>query len=395
MSETTYQLIAIGLYFAAMVGIGLYAAGRTKDHADDMLAGRGLGSLTGMLLVAGVTLLYTLFGGFLGASLTDVVQGTMMFLALIIVPVIAFFVVGGLGEVQDAIGESGAELTGLFPADLTVAAVISIVSALAWGLGYVGQPHIIVRFMALRSVRSAASARRIGIGWMIISLTGAVLSGFIGIAYVQRETGGLDNPETVVLVMAQALLHPFVAGLVLAAVLAAIMSTISSQLIVCSSALVEDLFMALSSRRPTQGRMVLYGRLCVLVVGLIALVLAINPSDTILGLVAFAWAGFGAAFGPVILLSLFWRRLSNWGALSGMVVGAATVFLWDALRGWSDAAVFQLYEILPGFVLNIAVAVVVSRLTYRPDPEVEAEFSEAAAQVGAARARAETAPARR
>ena len=177
----------------------------------------------------------------------------------------------------------------------------------------------------------------------------------------------------------------------LAAVLAAIMSTISSQLIVCASALVEDLFMAVSKRRPTQGRMVLYGRLCVLVVGIIALVLAINPSDTILGLVAFAWAGFGAAFGPIILLSLFWRRLTNWGALAGMVVGAATVFLWDAMSRWSDAAVFEIYEILPGFVLNIIVAVVVSLLTYRPDPQIDAEFTEAAAQVNAARSRTEVA----
>ena len=332
--------------------------------------------LLGMLLVGGVTLGYTLFGGFLGASLTDVVQGVMMLCALIAVPVFAVVTIGGLEGVQAGIAASDAHLSGLFPAEWNSAAVLTIVSSLAWGLGYVGQPHIIVRFMALRDVAAARTARRIGLSWMVVSLVATIVTGFVGVAYVQRTGLALDNPETVVLAMSQALLHPFVAGLVLAAVLAAIMSTISSQLIVTSSALVEDLLHVFMKRRPKPVTLVWLGRGCVLVVAIVAMLLAITPSDTILGLVGFAWAGFGAAFGPIVVLSLFWRRLSNWGAISGMVVGAATVFIWDGLQQSTGLEVFSLYEIVPGFVLSLLVAIVVSLLTHRHHEGIADEFTE-------------------
>lgn len=496
MNDTAFQLIAVAFYFAAMIGIGVYAWRKTRSHEDYMLAGRDLKPATaalsagasdmsgwlmmglpgaiyaaglieawiaigltigaylnwkfvaprlraytevsrnsitipsffenrlrdrsrllrivsgviilvfftfyvssgmvaggtffeatfgieyvwGMLLVGGVTLLYTLIGGFLGASLTDMVQGVMMLLALIIVPVIAFVTVGGLAGVQEGIEASGAELSGLFPAELTGAAILGIVSSLAWGLGYIGQPHIIVRFMALRSVADAKPARRIGMAWMIISLVGAVVAGFVGVAWVQRTGADVPNPETVVLAMSQALLHPFVAGLVLAAVLAAIMSTISSQLIVTSSALVEDLYQVFA-KHPSQRLLILLGRVCVLVVAVVAIVLAIVPNDTILGLVSFAWAGFGAAFGPIVLLSLFWRRLTNWGALAGMVVGAATVFIWDAIEKAGGPELFSLYEIVPGFALNLVVAIVVSLATRRDDDEIDDEFTRTGSMV--------------
>lgn len=324
--------------------------------------------LVGMIVVAGVTLLYTLFGGFLGASFTDVVQGIMMVIALIVVPVAALITIGGfdaMGASLDDLAPDHLSLTG--GAALTGGTILAIVSALAWGLGYFGQPHIIVRFMALRSPREAKTARRIGMSWMIISLIGAVFSGLVGIAYMADQGIDLGNPETVVLVMSQTLLHPFVAGLVLAAVLAAIMSTISSQLIVCSSALVEDLYRVLKKTPPDPKRMVLLGRLAVLGVGIIAALLAIVPNDTILGLVSFAWAGFGAAFGPVVLLSLFWRKLTNWGALAGMAVGAAGVFFFDAV--WVD-----MYELLPAFICALIVAVVVSLLTYREGSERQQEI---------------------
>ena len=327
--------------------------------------------LVGMLLVGGITLLYTLFGGFLGASFTDVVQGLMMVIALIVVPISAVIAVGGIDETTSLIAENAGSghLSMLGGAAVTGGTVIAIISALAWGLGYFGQPHIIVRFMALRSPQEAKSARRIGISWMIVSLCGAILSGLVGIAYMASQGIDLSNPETVVLVMSQTLLHPFVAGLILAAVLAAIMSTISSQLIVCSSALVEDLYKVFRKQPPNPKRLVLMGRLAVLGVAIIAIVLAITPNDTILGLVAFAWAGFGAAFGPIILLSLFWRKLTNWGALAGMFVGAATVFIWSGLGT-------GLYELLPAFVLALIVAVVVSLATYRHNEEIQQEFTD-------------------
>jgi len=360
----TLSGVVVLVFFTFYISSGMVAGGVFFESSFDG------DYLVGMLLVGGVTLLYTLFGGFLGASFTDVVQGLMMVIALIVVPVSAVIAIGGIDETTSLIAQNaGAEHLSLFGGAMTGATVLAIISSLAWGLGYFGQPHIIVRFMALRSPQEAKSARRIGISWMIVSLGGAILSGLVGIAYMASQGIDLSNAETVVLVMSQTLLHPFVAGLILAAVLAAIMSTISSQLIVCSSALVEDLYKVFRREPPDQKRLVLMGRLAVLVVAVIAIVLAITPNDTILGLVAFAWAGFGAAFGPIILLSLFWRKLTNWGALAGMFVGAATVFIWSAL----DTG---LYELLPAFVLATIVAVVVSLVTYKHNAEIQQEFTD-------------------
>ncbi|MGM1018218.1 MAG: sodium/proline symporter PutP [Actinomycetota bacterium] len=361
--------VVILVFFTLYISAGMVAGGvffESSFNSD---------YLTGMLIVGGVTLAYTLFGGFLGASFTDVVQGLMMVIALIVVPAAAIIAIGGLGETGALITEIAPDhLSMLAGTTITGATVLAIVSSLAWGLGYFGQPHIIVRFMALRSPGEAKSARRIGMTWMIISLFGAVISGLVGVAYIAQEGIDLANPETVVLVMSQTLLHPFIAGLILAAVVAAIMSTISSQLIVSSSALVEDLYKVIKKTPPDEKRLVLLGRGAVLGVAVIAMVLAITPNDTILGLVSFAWAGFGAAFGPVILLCLFWRKLTNWGALAGMFVGAATVFIWKAF----DTG---LYELLPAFVLGMAAAVIVSLVTYRPNAEIQQEFTDTGAML--------------
>lgn len=487
MSDQTYQLAALAIYFAAMLAIGYYAYRRTASHEDYMLAGRNLPSwaaalsagasdmsgwlmmglpgaiyvaglieswiaigltigaylnwrfvaprlraytevsrnsitipsflenrlrdssrllrvasgvvilvfftfyvssgmvaggvffessfnssyLLGMGIVAGITLLYTLFGGFLGASLTDVVQGLMMMIALIVVPLMAIIALGGPGEAISAVRDlEPGHLSFFGGTALTTTAIVGIVSALGWGLGYFGQPHIIVRFMALRNPSAATSARRIGMGWMVISMVGAVIGGLVGLAYFAESGADVGDPETVILTMAQLLLHPVIAGFVLAAVLAAVMSTISSQLIVSSSALVEDLYKVVGKDEPSPRVLVALGRLCVLVVAVVAALLALNPDGTILSLVGFAWAGFGASFGPVILLSLFWRKLTNWGALTGLVAGALTVFAWDA---WGT----DLYEIIPGFLVNLVVAVVVSRFTYQRDEEIEQEFDDA------------------
>lgn len=492
MSDRTFQLIALVLYFAAMIGIGYYAYRKTTDHEGYMLAGRklppwtaalsagasdmsgwlmmglpgaiyiaglieswiaigltigaylnwkfvaprlrsytevaknsitipsffenrlhdtsrslrvasgiivlvfftfyvssmmvaggeffrlafGTPYLTGMLIVAGVTLAYTLIGGFLGASLTDVVQGTLMMIALIIIPVIAMFAVGSFGDTMAAIREvDPSRLSMVEGRALGGATVMVIISAAAWGLGYFGQPHIIVRFMAMRDAAAAKSARRIGIGWMIISLAGAVAAGMVGIAFFHRNPEyDLANSEHVVLALSQVLMHPLLVGFVFAAVLAAIMSTVSSQLIVSSSAFVEDLYRVF--RKDTSSRrLMMLGRVCVLLVAVIATLIALNPGGTILELVAFAWAGFGASFGPAILMALFWRKLTNWGALAGMVSGAVTVFLWSSF----GPAIFgvSLYEIVPGFAVNLLVSYVVSRLTYTRNEALEQEFDEA------------------
>ncbi|MCZ2264670.1 sodium/proline symporter PutP [Isoptericola sp. QY 916] len=357
--------VIVLVFFTFYVSSGMVAGGTFFESSF------GFDYLTGLLVVGGVTLAYTLFGGFLGATWTDVAQGCLMLAALVAVPVIAIVELGGWGEVLEGIRAVDAASGTDHLSFLVGASVTGVISALAWGLGYFGQPHIIVRFMAMRSPQDAPAGRRIGISWMVVTAVGAVTTGLVGLAYANLEGLQIDNPETVFLVLAQLLFHPLVAGLVLAAVLAAIMSTISSQLIVSSSALVEDL-VKMAGLRLSNRAEVMLGRAGVLVVAVVAGVIALDRTSSILDLVGFAWAGFGAAFGPVVILSLYWRRLTRWGALSGMVAGAVVAFVW----GRSSLA-DSLYEIIPGFAVGLLAAVVVSLLTPRPDGAVVEEFDAA------------------
>ena len=354
--------IIILIFFTFYVSSGMVAGGKFFDSSF------GYDYHTGLLIVSGVVVAYTLFGGFLAVSYTDFLQGLIMFLALITVPLFGLFLTGGIGDTLDSIKTVDPEHLSLLPSTATAAVVIS---SLAWGLGYFGQPHIIVRFMAISSVKETKQARRIGIGWMMLSLLGALATALVGVAYFEQNAGELKDAETVFIVLGQILFHPFIAGIMLAAILAAVMSTISSQLIVTSSALVEDIYKALFNKTADDKHYVFIGRVAVLVVAIVAAILAWNPDSSILNLVGFAWAGFGAAFGPVILLSLYWRKLTNYGALSGMVTGAATAFIWGGIDVLSEA----LYEIVPGFLVCLIVAVVVSIVTYKPNKDIEDEFN--------------------
>ncbi|MDH5163227.1 sodium/proline symporter PutP [Heyndrickxia oleronia] len=329
----------------------------------------GLHYKTGLFIVAGVVVAYTLFGGFLAVSWTDFIQGLIMVIALLLVPAIAIFKTGGPAETFETIRSIDPTLLDLFKGTT----VLGIISALAWGLGYVGQPHIIVRFMAIKTVKETKSARRIGMGWMILSLVGTSLTALIGIAYFHNIGAplGKADAETVFIQLGQILFHPLIAGLVLAAVLAAIMSTVSSQLIVTSSALTEDLYKLMFRRNASDKELVFFGRMAVLVVAIVAALLAFDHNSTILKLVSYAWAGFGASFGPVVFLSLFWKKMNNWGAIFGMVTGAATVIIWSNL-GLSET----LYEIVPGFIVNLIVSIVVSLATYKHNGEIEKEFEQ-------------------
>jgi sodium/proline symporter len=320
----------------------------------------------GLWIVAGVVVAYTLFGGFLAVSWTDFVQGTIMFIALILVPVVTLFHTGGAADTLTTIKNIDPNLLDLWKGT----SFLGIISLFAWGLGYFGQPHIIVRFMAISSVKEMKSARRIGMGWMIFSVVGAMLTGFFGIAYFFEHGSKLSDPETVFIRLGEVLFHPLITGFLLAAILAAIMSTISSQLLVTSSSLTEDLYKILFRRSASDKELVLVGRLSVLLVALVASALAYTKNDTILNLVGYAWAGFGASFGPVILLSLFWRRMTKWGAFAGMVAGAMTVILWTQsayLKG-------LLYEMIPGFAASLAAIVIVSLLTKEPQEKVVEQF---------------------
>jgi sodium/proline symporter len=288
----------------------------------------------------------------------------MMFIALLVVPIAA---VGEIDGWDVAVARVGAINPGFNDA-FTDMTTLGIVSLMAWGLGYFGQPHILVRFMAVRAPHDVPLARLINIVWMVCGLYGAIFVGYIGIAYFAQQP--LANPETVFIRFCQIMFSPWIAGFLLAAILAAVMSTISSQLIVCSSALTEDLYRPFLRPRASERELVLVGRLSVLGVAILATVLASDPESTVLNLVAYAWAGFGAAFGPVIILSLFWRRMNQYGAAAGMVAGAATVVVWKQLEG----GIFELYEIVPGFLVCGLVIVAVSLLTREPPIAVVSDY---------------------
>ncbi|ALC92493.1 proline:sodium symporter PutP [Bacillus sp. FJAT-18017] len=359
--------IVILIFFTFYVSSGLVSGAVFFQSSFDT------GYLTGLLIVGGVVVAYTLFGGFLAVSYTDFIQGLMMLIALLLVPAIGIFATGGPSETFETVRMVNPEFMSLFKG----ATIIGVISALAWGLGYFGQPHIIVRFMAITNVKEMKSARRIGMGWMIFSLLGTIFTALVGIAYFKQNPDvELANPEAVFLLLGQLLFHPIFAGFMLAAVLAAIMSTVSSQLIVTSSALVEDLYKVLVKKDASDKQLVFLGRLAVLVVALVAALLALNPDNTILDLVAYAWAGFGASFGPIILLSLFWRKMTGQGAIAGMIIGAVTVIIWAELDLGKVLFGETLYEIVPGFLLNLLVTWLVSKATYKKDPAIEKEFDE-------------------
>lgn len=360
--------LVIFIFFTFYTSSGMVAGGELFKSAF------GMDYLWGIWLTAGVVILYTLFGGFLAVSWTDFVQGTIMFLALVLVPIVVITQTGGFDATFAEIRSIDPSLLDAFKGT----SVIGILSLLAWGLGYFGQPHIIVRFMAITSVQEMKNARRIGMGWMIFSIVGAMFTGLIGIAYFHKEQLTLDNPETVFIALAKILFHPLITGFLLAAIMAAIMSTISSQLLVTASALTEDFYRAFFRRSASDKELVLVGRLSLLGVALIALYLAFNPNETILNLVGYAWAGFGSAFGPVVLLSLYWKRMNKWGALAGMLTGAATVIIWSNIE-----AVQEIYEMIPGFIACTIAIIVVSLLTKKPEAEIEADFDQAIKQIKA------------
>tara|TARA_R110002051_G_scaffold84723_1_gene150049 strand:- start:401 stop:1945 length:1545 start_codon:yes stop_codon:yes gene_type:complete len=372
--------IVIVIFFTLYTSSGVVAGGKLFE------ASFGLDYSLGLFVTAGVVVAYTLFGGFLAVSLTDFVQGCIMFVALVLVPVVAINAVGGFDathvEVLASPAASVPDAPGRehFFSWFQGLSVIGIISAASWGLGYFGQPHIIVRFMAIRSLKDIAAARYIGMGWMLVTVIGAVAVGVAGVAYVNEQNinDQLTDPETIFILFSQVLFHPLITGFLLAAILAAIMSTISSQLLVSSSSLTEDFYKAFLRKEASQKELVLVGRLSVLVVSLVAIVLAFDRSSSILALVSYAWAGFGAAFGPVILLSLYWRNITRNGALAGMITGAVTVLFWlyAPITIGGESLSDTIYALVPGFILSFAAAVLVSLMKGKADPQVQVEYDE-------------------
>lgn len=360
--------IVIVIFFTLYTSSGVVAGGKLFESSF------GYSYELGLYVTAGVVVVYTLFGGFLAVSLTDFVQGCIMLIALVLVPVVVIVDVGGFAEMTQTIEQINPNLLNLFSG----VSLISIISAMAWGLGYFGQPHIIVRFMAIRSKDDMPMARRIGMSWMIVSIIGAMATGFAGIAYIAHHDIGFSDPETIFIVLSKVLFHPFITGFLLAAILAAIMSTISSQLLVTSSSITNDFYQLFFNKQASQKQLVRVGRLAVLSVALVAIMLAYDRNSSILTLVSNAWAGFGAAFGPVVILSLYWKTMTKQGALAGMLVGAATVLFWIyapiTVDGQSLSSV--LYEIVPGFIMSGLSIVFVSLYTYQEHEQMHQTFDQ-------------------
>ena len=342
-------------------------------------------------LGAGATIAYTFIGGFLAVSWTDTVQATLMIFALILTPIMVYLAVGGADQMTMAVQAAAAQAGKEYGSLLAGTTFIGIISTAAWGLGYFGQPHILARFMAAENVKSLASARRIGMTWMVLCLGGAIAVGYFGIAYFgahpEQAAAMQGNNERVFIALATLLFNPWIAGVILSAILAAVMSTLSCQLLVCSSAITEDFYKGFLRPNAPQQELVWVGRVMVLAVAVISILLAADPDSKVLGLVAYAWAGFGAAFGPVVILSILWKRMTEKGALAGMIVGAVVVVLWAeyANPALKAAGLQTMYEIVPGFIACTLAVIAVSLMDKEPSKEIQERFEKADADYHAAK----------
>ncbi|MFG2138363.1 sodium/proline symporter PutP [Streptomyces sp. NPDC048650] len=353
------------VFFTVYVASGLLAGGVLFEGIF------GGGFEFALTVFAVVIVVYTVLGGFRALSVTHTVQATLMFCAAVALPTIGIGLLGGFGALHRVLSHKSPSLVDMgvratFDGSRWVTGAplgaVAVISLLAWGLGYFGQPHILVRFMSIRSAREIPLARRIGVGWVVICLTGASLVGLVGIAALDHP---LENPETVFIELCAQLVNPWVAGLLLVGVLAAIKSTADSQLLVSAMALTEDFYRAFVKRRASDASMLLAARATVVAVALVAYVIALS-GGAVLDIVAYAWAGFGAAFGPVILLSLYWPRMTRAGAMAGIVTGAATVVLWKHIDPLLGPLRSGIYEMVPGVLAATAAALLFGRFVGRP-----------------------------
>ena len=346
--------LVILIFFAVYTASGLVAGATLFESAFDL--NRQIALWTGTIIIVA----YTFLGGFLAVSWTDFFQGILMFLALIAAPVMIIVTYMSWDEIIATTSSIDPAYVDVFSGMTT----IGILSLLAWGLGYFGQPHILSRFMAIRSEKHVPKAKMIAMIWMVFALYGAVFVGFTGIAFFAESPLPAGDQEIVFLELTQVLFNPWIAGIILAAILSAVMSTVDSQLLVCSSAIAEDFYKAFLKPKAPEKELVWVGRFAVIGVAIVALILAYNPDNLVLDLVAYAWAGFGASFGPVVILSLFWKQMTRNGALAGMITGAATVLIWENLGlilPGVEHEIISLYSIIPGFILS-TLAIYIARM---------------------------------
>jgi sodium/proline symporter len=349
------------VFFTIYASSGLVAAGKLFESMFNI-------NYTVAVVIGGIVIiLYTFLGGFLAVCWTDLFQGALMFIAITVVPLLGYYFVGaGATDIVASMDLKNIS-TSLIPAGSWP--VLAIISTMAWGLGYFGQPHILARFMSIRSIKEIPKSMSIAVVWVFISLAGAVFVGLVAIPMFPEVASG--DQEKVFIYMIEKLFNPWVGGIMLAAILSAIMSTIDSQLLVSSSALTEDFYDKIIKRDASQKELIHVGRLCVIIISVIALVLALDPKSTVLGLVSYAWGGFGAAFGPLVLFALFSRKTTWKAALSGILAGTVTLVLWKQLGMGA-----YMYEIVPGFLMNVITILIVNSFVKQEDVEIDKEFDE-------------------
>lgn len=368
--------IVIIIFFVPYTASGFAACGKLFNslfNVDYQLA---------MIVCAAIIILYTMLGGFLAASTTDFVQSIIMTIALIIVLVYGTVHAGGVSAVIDNVQS----LPGYFSFTQTHVdgaaqpyGLFKICSMLAWGLGYFGMPHILLRFMAIEDTKKLTLSRRVASIWVVISLAVAVVIGLVGKGMIMNNALSLEDPEHVLIGIAMLIsnhgaLAAIIAGIILAGILAATMSTADSQLLAASSSVSQNILKEKLMPNISEASTMILARFTLVIIAVIAVFFARDPNSSVFNIVSFAWAGFGAAFGPVMLFSLFWSRTTKWGALAGMISGGAMVFIWKygiATLG----GVLAIYELLPAFVVACIAIVVVSLLTKKPEQEIIDEFN--------------------
>lgn len=323
------------------------------------------------LLIGGFVIVgYTFLGGFLAVSWTDVIQGTIMFFAIIIVPILGIIHLGGIEQTFVQLEHSNTNLLNMFTNNKGDSiSVLAVFSLFGWGLGYFGQPHILARFMAIRDSSEIKKSRKIAMVWVVISLICAVILGMVGALVTSNSLAGSDS-EKIFIVMVHQLVNPIFAGVLLAAILAAIMSTADSQLLVATSSLTEDIYKPYLRPNASQFELVWVSRLFVIIIAVISILIGMDPNSSVLDLVSYAWAGFGATFGPIIILTLYWSKISYRGAVAGMLVGGITIIIWKNLSG----GIFELYEIIPGFLLSTISIYLVSKFDKIDNQQIQKEF---------------------
>ncbi len=355
--------VFIFIFFLIYTASGFVAGGRLFTTVFD------ISYVSSLLITAGIVIFYTFTGGYLAVCRTDFFQGTLMFFAIIVVPVTGVMIAGGPTETIASLHALNPNyfnmLTDATGLTLSFTAIVSLIG---WGLGYFGQPHILVRFMSITSAKEIPQATRIAMVWVIFSLFFAVASGLVGRVVLGDILTGV-NAETVFMVMNEQFFNSFMAAIIISAILGAIMSTSSGQLLVTASAISTDFYQALLRKNASQKELVFVSRIAVILVSACSLALAYNPNNYILDLVAYAWAGFGASFGPLMLFSLFWKRTTLKGAVAGVFFGGSTVLLWKECFAYTG-----LYEIIPGFIVSCLAIFVVSLLDKKPSDAIIKDF---------------------